>query len=120
MNKGEERWVRDNSAFWIVTPRFHGLSDGVSGLETLVRDAFVSFSNPKELGAQLATGSRLTGAEAPEIVRLPTLRRGDLLMRVLLPENHGVAVGARVMYRGMATGEVRSIMLAPSETTITA
>ena len=114
MDEGEDRWVRDNSTFWIVTPRFHGLSDGVSGLETLVRDAFVSFSNPKEPGSPLAAGSRLTGAEAPEIVRLPTLRRGDLLMRVLIPENHGVTVGARVMYRGMATGEVRSIELAPS------
>ena len=37
-------------------------------------------------------------------------------MRVLLPENHGVVVGAQVMYRGMATGEVRSIALDPAGT----
>ena len=46
------------------------------------------------------------------MIVLPPLRRGDLSMRVLLPENHGISVGAKVMFRGMPTGEVRSINLA--------
>ncbi len=118
------RLVRNNSQFWIVTPRFHGISSGVSGLETLVRDSYVSFSTPQPLGEPLPSGSGLLGIEAPQQPRrevtLPPVELGDLLMRVLLPENHGVIVGARVMFRGMATGEVRSIVLAPSGTHVEA
>lgn len=112
--ENQQSLIRDNSMFWIVTPRFHGIADGVSGLDTLVRDSYMSFSTPKVPGELVANGSRLTGAEMPEVVRLPLLERGDLLMRVLLPENHGVALGAKVMFRGMPTGEVRSIALAPN------
>ena len=114
------RFVRDNTSFWIVTPRFHGLSRGVSGLDTLVRDAYVSFLTPEPFGEPTPSGNRVLGSEAPVVAKtdviLPPIRRGDLIMRVLLPENHGVSVGARVMFRGMATGEVRDIALAPSGT----
>jgi paraquat-inducible protein B len=116
--------VRNNSQFWIVTPRFHGISSGVSGLETLVRDSYVSFSTPPPFGEPLPSGTGLVGVEAPlrprRDITLPPMELGDLLMRVLLPENHGVAVGARVMFRGMSTGEVRSIALAPSGTHVEA
>src|SRR5688572_29245505 len=39
-----------NSAFWIVTPRFAGLTSGATGLDTLVRDAYVAFQTPAERG----------------------------------------------------------------------
>lgn len=119
IQKEREGLIHDNSMFWIVTPRFHGISTGVSGLETLVRDAYMAFSTPKETGSTVASGARLTGVETPEIVPLPALQRGDLLMRVLLPENHGLVIGAKVMYRGMATGEVRSISLVPTGSHVT-
>lgn len=116
----KKRLVRNNSQFWIVTPRFHGISAGVTGLETLVRDSYVSFSTPRPFGEPLPAGGGLAGVEAPpqpkRDITLRPVELGDLLMRVLLPENHGVVVGARVMFRGMATGEVRSMALAPSGT----
>jgi len=62
----------------------------------------------------MVSDARLTGVETPDTVRLPALHRGDLLMRVLLPENHSLVVGAKVMYRGMATGEIRAISLVPT------
>lgn len=117
---GKQRLVRDNSRFWIVTPRFHGLTDGMSGLDTLVRDTYVAFVTPEPFGPQLADDSQVTGDEspaaAPRDVSLPAIARDDLLMQVLLPENHGVSVGAAVMFRGMPTGEVRGIVLAASGT----
>ena len=51
-----------NSAFWIVTPRFGGLTDGATGLDTLVRDSYLSFQTPKERGSLLMAGSRLAGS----------------------------------------------------------
>ncbi|MCB9870259.1 MAG: MCE family protein [Planctomycetes bacterium] len=110
------RLVCNNSRFWIVTPRFHGFGGGVSGLETLVRDAYLSFATPVPFGEPVPAGSRLVGEEAPAALRrdviLPPVQRDDLRLQVLLPENHGIAVGARLMYRGMETGEVRELTLA--------
>ena len=112
--------VRDNSSFWIVSPRFHGLSGGVTGLDTLVRDSYLEFMTPIPRGELLARGSRLPGAEAPVEMNSaaiqPPLRLGDLLMWVLIPQNQGIHVGAKLMFRGVATGEVRSVALAAAGT----
>lgn len=113
---GAERLIRDNTHFWIVTPRFHGISQGVSGLETLVRDAFVACATGARPGEPLPSGSRVVGDEAPVSVAadvsLPPINRGDLLMTLLMPDNEGLRVGSKVMFRGMPVGEVRSIRLA--------
>jgi len=56
-----------NSSFWIVTPRFVGLAGGATGLDTLVRDAYVTFQTPAERGSALAAGSLLPGRERPPV-----------------------------------------------------
>ncbi len=106
-----------NTAFWIVTPRLNGLTGGATGLDTLVRDAYVTFQTPTERGSALAAGSLLPGRERPpastEPESLEDIEHGDLLMSVLVPENHGLRPGSQVVFRGMQTGDVRSVALAP-------
>jgi hypothetical protein len=107
-----------NSDFWIVTPRFGGLTDGASGLDTLVRDSYVAFQTPAERGSLLTAGSLLAGRERPpastDIESLEEIKHGDLLMTLLVPENHGLRPGSAVVFRGMQTGDVRRVELASS------
>ena len=108
-----------NSSFWIVTPRFSGL-DGATGLDTLVRDSYVSFQTPTDRGTALVAGSLLAGKERPpaasEAESLEEVEHGDLLMSLLVPENHGLKPGSAVIFRGMPTGDVRSVALASAGT----
>lgn len=109
-----------NTSFWIVTPRFGGLTDGASGLDTLVRDSYLAFHTPAERGSPLTSGSLLAGRERPpapaEVEALEPIAHGDLLMTLLVPENHGLRPGSSVVFRGMQTGDVRHVELAPSGT----
>lgn len=108
--------ARVNSSFWIVSPRFSGLASGATGLDTLVRDAYVAFLTPADRGSPLLPGSLIGGAERPppllEPESLDPLRHGDLLMTLLVPENHGLRPGSPVVFRGTNTGDVRSVELA--------
>ena len=116
--------VHDSSRFWIVAPRFRGVIEGASGLETLVRNAYVAFITPStddgEEGAPLKPFMQLVGEEHPFVLedelRLPPISHSDLSMRLLLAENHNLQVGAKVLLRGMPVGEVREITLAPGAT----
>lgn len=105
-----------DSAFWIVSPRFTGIASGASGLDTLVRDAYVAFVTPDQRGSQLNSGSLVVGRERPpqalEPETLEPVGHGDLLMTLLVPENHGLHPGATVIFRGVTTGDVRSVELA--------
>lgn len=118
LREGKEGLVRTNSKFWIVTPRFTGLAGGASGLETLVRDAYVAFVTPDPPGPVLTNGSSILGLEQPHVsdqdAVLEPVKRGDLVMTVVAAENHGLTVGSGVFHRGVRTGEVRRIELAPS------
>lgn len=109
-----------NSVFWIVTPRFAGITGGATGLETLVRDTYVAFSTPAEAGSPLRHGSLIGGAERPapslDPEQLDPLQHGDLLMTMLVAENHGLKPGSPVVFRGMQTGDVRRIDLAEDGT----
>lgn len=109
-----------NSSFWIVSPRFSGLTSGASGLDTLVRDAYVAFLTPAERGSRLLAGSLLAGVERPPATVEPDamepIAHGDLLMTLLVPENHGLRPGSPVVFRGMQTGDVRSVQLAKDGT----
>ncbi|MGE3173279.1 MAG: MlaD family protein [Planctomycetota bacterium] len=109
-----------NSTFWIVSPRFSGITSGATGLDTLVRDAYVAFLTPSPRGSSLLPGSLIAGAERPpaalEPDSLEPLRHGDLLMSLLVPENHGLKPGSPVLFRGTTTGDVRSIDLAEDGT----
>ncbi|MEM7204234.1 MAG: MlaD family protein [Planctomycetota bacterium] len=115
LRPGHEELARTNSRLWIVTPRFGGITRGASGLETLVRDAYLSFLTPDPWGPPLANGSSVQGQERPQLddpeSALEPVRRGDLLMRLLVPENYGLEAGSEIRYRGMRTGEVRSVTL---------
>lgn len=111
-----EKLVRYGSRFWIVSPRFLGLTQGASGLDTLIRDAYLSFSTGDDAGPELGSGSQLIGSERPPAqteAAIDPVARGDLVMTLLVPENHDLAPGAQVMFRGMPTGELRSVHLAP-------
>ncbi len=105
-----------NAAFWIVAPRFSGLASGASGLDTLVRDAYVAFLTPKERGSRLLAGATLAGDERPPAIvepdTLAPIGHGDLLMTLLVPENHGLREGSPIVFRGTQTGDVRSVRLA--------
>ncbi|MBL9080106.1 MAG: MCE family protein [Planctomycetes bacterium] len=107
-----------DSVFWIVTPRVHGLA-GVSGLDTLVRDAYIAFHTPGG-GSLLPADSLLAGSERPPAIAEPDalddVAHGDLLMTLLVPENHGLRPGATVVFRGVPTGDVRSVTLAADGT----
>jgi len=109
-----------NSSFWVVTPRFGGLTGGASGLDTLVRDSYIAFYTPPESGSELSAGSLIAGSERPpfnaEPEALDDIQHGDLLMTLLVPENHGLTPGSAVIFRGMQTGDVRSVGLTPSGT----
>lgn len=109
-----------NSSFWIVTPRFAGITDGATGLDTLVRDAYVAFLTPADRGSPLTGGSLLAGKERPatsnEAESLEEVEHGDLLMTLLVPENHGLRPGSAVIFRGMQTGDVRAVALSPAGT----
>ena len=109
-----------NSRFWVVRPRFGGLTSGATGLDTLVRDSYVAFYTPGERGSRLAPGSLIAGSERPPAgsnpEQLADVQHGDLLMTLLVPENHGLEPGSAVIFRGMQTGDVRRVALAPSGT----
>jgi hypothetical protein len=115
-----QRQVRVDSTFWIVAPRFQGIAGGASGLDTLVRDSYVAFHSPDGDSSPLLPGSLLVGAERPpstlEPESLEEIAHGDLLMSVLVPENHGLRPGSPVLFRGINTGDVRGIDLAKKGT----
>lgn len=114
------RLARVSSRFWVVVPRFSGLTAGATGLETLVRDSYVAFLTPRGSSAALAPGSLVAGLERPFVdsssADLEPVKRGDLLMTLVVPENHGLAPGAEVHLRGMPVGDVRRIELSPEGT----
>ena len=116
LEPGTEHLARHRSGFWIVSPRFSGFSGGVTGLDTLVRDPYLAFLTPKPGGPRLAPGSLLSGLEKPldqiSSRGLDPIRHGDLEMVLLVPENHGLVVGAEIRFRGVKCGEVRRIDLA--------
>ncbi|MCC6671264.1 MAG: MCE family protein [Planctomycetes bacterium] len=108
--------LRSNTRFWIVSPRFGGLARGASGLDTLIKDSYVAFVTGEAAGAPLPPGSTVLGLERPPAeeaeAQLAPLQRGDLVMSLLVPENHGLEAGARVVFRGVPVGDVRGVQLA--------
>ncbi|MGE0142541.1 MAG: MlaD family protein [Planctomycetota bacterium] len=114
------RLARQASRFWVVVPRFGGLTSGATGLDTLVRDAYVAFLTEEIESPELAAGSLLAGLERPPVDRamadLDPIERGDLLMTLLVLENGGIDAGASIQFRGISVGEVRRVELASTGT----
>ena len=94
LDEGVERFARVNSQFWIVVPRFGGITAGATGLDTLVRDAYVAFMTPDPAGPAMAPGGLIAGLESPGVDQgeenLGPIRHGDLEMILLTAENHGL------------------------------
>ena len=109
--------ARVSSMFWVVSPRFGGLTGGATGLDTLVRDSYVAFLTPRGESPALSHASLVVGREVPPqeavVPEVRQLERGDLRMTLLSTERHGLEVGAAVRLRGCAIGEVRIVDLAP-------
>lgn len=101
---------------WVVRPRFAGLAGGLSGLDTLVKEGYLRLG-PRDGGELLPQGAEIAGLEAPPRRRaaeeLEDPGIGDLLCTVVLPEAHGLKPGSPVVHRGIRTGEVRAVELAP-------
>ena len=120
LEPGGATHARVNSSFWVVTPRFNGLAGGVTGLDTLVRDSYIAFYTPPGSESQLSPGSLVAGRESPPLnadpEALDDIEHGDLLMSLLVPENYELQPGSSVIFRGVQTGDVRSVSLAPSGT----
>ena len=85
-----------------------------------MRDSYLAFQTPVDRGSLLMPGGLLAGRERPpaatDAETLEDLAHGDLLMTLLVPENHGLRPGSAVVFRGMQTGDVRSVQLASSGT----
>jgi hypothetical protein len=109
-----------NSKFWIVRPRFLGVTRGASGLETLVKDSYVAYTSPPDADP-LPLGSRVPGLETPPLEEKDDIsesRPGDLEFTVLFAESRELAAGSPVRYRGLTVGVVTSVELAPDESCV--
>ncbi|MCA8942334.1 MAG: MCE family protein [Planctomycetes bacterium] len=104
-----------DSRFWIVAPRFEGLTDGATGLDTLVRDPYVAYYTPTRSGPELGPNSVVIGDERPFVdptdAGLEPERHGDLRMTLHAHETYGLSVGDQVRFRGICVGDVRSVDL---------
>ncbi len=120
LSDGVDHLACQNSKFWIVSPRFDGLENGATGLDTLVRDSYVAFLTPNPSGPRLGPNSEVSGNERPfrnpDEAGLDPSRHGDLHMWLHAAESHGLVVGSDIRYRGISTGDVRRIELAEDGT----
>jgi hypothetical protein len=105
--------LRAGSRFWIVRPRFEGITRGVAGLDTLLRNPYVVFDTPPDGDpAPAAAGALLVGLSAPpEESGLAPPEPGDLILRIQFARSFGVDPGAPVVLRDIRVGEVRSVEL---------
>ncbi|MEO0480025.1 MAG: MlaD family protein [Planctomycetota bacterium] len=112
------RFARDGSRFWIVRPRVGGLSAPVDGLDTLIRDPYVTFEPARLPSEPLEDRETIVGAEVPprDDSNLAPIRSNDLLMTLLCSDAYGLTVGSAVRYRGSKVGDVRAVELPESGT----
>ncbi|MEE8143444.1 MAG: MlaD family protein [Planctomycetota bacterium] len=107
--------LRANSQFWIVRPLFRGLTQGASGLETLIKDSYLAYSTGPGNAPLLREGTRIPGLSAPpgSLSSVMPARPGDLGLSVLLPDSATLGAGSPVRFRGTEVGVVTSVDLAP-------
>ena len=114
-----EPWARSTlrvtSRFWVVRPRFLGVVRGVSGLETLVKDSYVTYSSPTG-SALLPMHARVPGLATPPEggtgSALPPPHPGDLEITVVFSDSRGLEAGDPVRHRGLPVGVVSGVELA--------
>jgi paraquat-inducible protein B len=96
MHPGAERYLRQQTTFWIVKPRI-GVS-GVSGLGTLLSGAYIGLTPGDGEAAR-----SFTGIEEPPPISANAAGRKYTLTAASLDS---VSVGAPIFYRGIDVGEV--------------
>lgn len=114
LEHGAKDLVTTVSQFWIVRPRFGGLQNELTGLDTLIKESYVRLRVPTG-GEKLRGNEELLGLERPPedlaYEDLDDPRTGDLLATVVLPDGHGLRAGSAVRYRGQDVGECRRVYL---------
>lgn len=115
-----EATLRVSSRFWIVRPVFAGVAEGASGLDTLIKDSYITYDTPvADPSPQIAAGARFPGLSTPPrrsngLVSPMTTQPGDLEIEILFAETQGLEAGAPIRYRGIDVGEVREVAFAPN------
>ncbi|MGE3164395.1 MAG: MlaD family protein [Planctomycetota bacterium] len=119
LRSGVRQTLVSTSRFWIVRPRFTGIQRGASGLDTLIKDSYISYESPSGHAPPLASGAKVIGLSAPpdadSLALLGDRSPGDLEVTVLLTESQGLEPGSPVRYRGCAVGRVTSVRLAADQ-----
>jgi len=109
--------LRGSSRFWIVHPFFGGLTEGVSGLDTLIKDPYVEYDTPDLNAPTLASGSLLFGLNQPPVAvhdfssGRGALRAERLVFKVRFTLAQGLREGAPVLYRDVKVGTVLGVDL---------
>jgi len=109
--------LRESSRFWIVHPRFGGLAEGATGLDTLIKDPYVEYDTLDLSSPTLASGSLLFGQNQPPVsTRESASGRGGrrlapLLFKVRFGLARGLREGAPVLYRDVEVGTVLGVDL---------
>ncbi|MBU0755489.1 MAG: MCE family protein, partial [Planctomycetes bacterium] len=109
--------LRKKTCFWIVRPHFGGLTQGVSGLDTLIKDPYVEYDT-SDLGAPpLTSGTVVFGMNQPPTVDESRVfphasdRRSSVTFKVRFANAKGLREGAPVLYRDLPVGTVRGVDL---------
>jgi len=105
--------LRRNSRFWIVRPRFGGLSQGITGLDTLIKDPYVEYDTPDLSAPMLESGMMVFGLNQPPAVDESRLyakvesRRASVSFKVRFTQAQGLREGAPLLYRDVPVGTVQ-------------
>ncbi|MFH2000299.1 MAG: MlaD family protein, partial [Planctomycetota bacterium] len=109
--------LRRSSRFWIVRPHFGGLTKGVTGLDTLIKDPYVEYSTPDLAAPMLSSGTVVFGLNLPpysedvELFSKESGRSANVEFRVKFSSAQGIREGAPVVYRDIQVGTVRDVDL---------
>lgn len=122
LQAGVRQTLLSSSRFWIVRPRFSGIQRGATGLDTLIKDSYVSYESPPGHAPPLANGAKVVGLLAPpdagSLAGLGERSPGDLEVAVYLAESGGLEAGSLVRYRGVPVGRVTAIRLLPDHSAV--
>lgn len=98
-----EMILKKNTRFWVIRPQVQ--ITGIKNLETLLSGAYITF----EIGDGEDENHFV---EQTDPMPKPTLQAG-VNYTLLAPDSGGLAVGAPVLYKQIAVGEITTIALAP-------
>jgi paraquat-inducible protein B len=107
MEPGTERFLTDQTRFWVVKPRI-GVG-GVSGLGTLVSGAYIALEPSKEG----KPAKQFTGLEKPPVI---TADVQGTSYRLRSKKLGSVSIGAPVYFRQFNVGEITEYRLADDHT----